>query len=159
MDTDSELRALAERLHVPLVWIGNKDLLDADERKKGCFIVNLQDDMDSEGNDLPGTHWTAFLIDEGGAAYSDSFGFPPPSQVQKFLRPLRPYPYTSAQIQNTQTGHCGRYAVFFLYYMNRNGHHKSMDKRVDDYMSLWSADSSKNLRLLDSYLAAALRKN
>jgi hypothetical protein len=156
MDSDSELKALARRLHIPLVWIGNKDNLPH-RLEQGAYIANLQDDQDSDGNDLPGTHWTAFLVDNRQTAYSDSFGFPPPAQVQQFLRPLRPYSYTSHQIQNTQSGHCGRYAIFFLYYMFSQPH-TPMDHRLDSYMSLWSSDPTKNLKLLDSYMAAALKK-
>lgn len=156
MDSDAELKNIARRLHIPLVWIGNKDLLPDDNTEAGGYIVNLQDDMDADGNDLPGTHWTAFLIDSGECAYSDSFGFPPPAQVQKFLQPYRPYSYTSTQIQNTQTGHCGKYCLFFLHYMLNSD--IPMEDRLNTYISLWSQDTKKNLHLLDSYMRAILNK-
>jgi len=146
---------LANRMGLPVVWIGNKDNLP-DKLKQGAYIVNLQDDEDADGNDLPGTHWTAFVVTDEGAAYSDSFGFPPPSQVQQFLRPLRPYSYTSTQIQNIQSGHCGRYALFFIHFLLT--HKGGMESRIDAYMDLWSANPKNNLKLLDAYMAAVLKK-
>lgn len=153
MDTDSQLRHDAKKLGINLKWIGTKDNIP-ERLENGAYIVNLQDDTDSQGNDQSGTHWTAFIVEDGGAAYSDSFGFPPPAQVQSFLTPLRPYPYVAQQIQNTQSGHCGKYALYFLYFMAK--HHKlPVRKRMASFTGLWSKDVEKNLRLLNAYLSAA----
>lgn len=156
MDSDSQLEHLAHKLNVPLVWVGTKDQLPS-KLQNGGYICNLQDDVNSDGTQQHGTHWTAFIVENNGCAYMDSFGFPPCAQVQIFLREFLPFPYNAMQIQNTRSGHCGKYALYFLYFMlkHRKG---TIRARMHNFSSLWHSDVSKNLGLLEAYLSAA-KKN
>ena len=167
MNTDSELRMKMSQLHLDLLWIGTKDTLPT-KCTPGNYIVNLQDDVDSDGNPQGGTHWTAFTVEGGfdnedsdshhNSAYSDSFGFAPPSQVQIFLKDYRPLYYTRHQIQNQQGGHCGMYAVYFLYFMKLHAG-VSMKERIQEYQKIWSEDVTKNQRLLEAYMKHATQKH
>jgi len=89
MLTNFQLAEESHKLGIPLVGIFNKDNLP-NERKEGCYIINLQDDFDEHGNDQMGSHWTSFIIEKNQAAYWDPFGFNPPANVQIFLKPFRP---------------------------------------------------------------------
>lgn len=158
MDSDAQLKEKAKELHIPLVWIGTKDQMPKHHRPGG-YVINLQDDENSEGEQQDGTHWTALWIDENHhVAYSDSFGFPPPSDTQVFLTDYSPFPYTRKQIQNRHSGHCGEYALYFLYYMHNDKHHHNMKEKVGGYTAMWDRDTTKNLRLLENYMAAARKK-
>ena len=79
------------------------------------YIINL-------GNN---THWVALFVQGNYVAYFDSFGVVPPlrvitliSKYSKAKNAEIKYMYNEQDIQNLQSGYCGEYAFFFLYYMN-----------------------------------------
>ena len=114
MNSNTELEQYAKELRIPLRFLRNKDKLHEHPLQNGAYIVNLQDDYRADGVDLLGTHWVAFWIENGKAVYFNSFGIPPPSEVQLYLYKFRPYAYNNTQIQNTQSGWCGIYVIAFL---------------------------------------------
>lgn len=147
MNTNTDLVAYAGRLHIPLRFIGNKDQLKNFILQNGAYIINLQDDYRADGMDLSGTHWTAFWIENGKAIYFNSFGLPPPAEVQLFLYRFRPYPYNHNQIQNTRSGWCGIYVIAFLHYINRH-RDISLEKRFQKFLDLFSDNPLENLSIL-----------
>lgn len=149
--TNWDLMRDASRLGIPLVGIYNKDKLPL-HLKNGFYIINLQDDYDSNGQDLSGTHWTCFYIEGNQAAYFDSFGFKPPVQVQNFLKPFIPYPYSNKVIQNVNSGVCGKYVVAFMKFMNENRQFKSLKRRLDTFVAMFSNDVLKNRGILFKYV-------
>ena len=155
MDNDNALRVRAHHLHVPLRWIGTKDTIPKPPWKKGGYIINLQDNATSDGKINPGTHWTAMHVDEDGIVYSDSFGFHPPADLEVLLGKHR-YIFTHRQIQDEHTGHCGKYALYFLYFMSKPRGDMSLRDRVQQFLNLWSKEPRDNLRRLNLYLDAAL---
>ena len=69
---------LANRLNLPLIGCFSKDQLP--KRKiKGDFVVNLGDA--STG----GSHWTCFSTKDKMVYYYDSFGAPPPIEVDQYI--------------------------------------------------------------------------
>jgi hypothetical protein len=156
MESDSTLEMKARRLHLPLRWIGSKDRMPKNALP-GCYIINLQDDMDSNGNPQEGTHWTGLYIDEDGdAAYSDSFGFAPPAQTQLFLKKKVPYPYTTKQIQSEDTGWCGDYSLYFCYFMCSNKQYSNVKDKVKAYLRMYP-NVKTNLQRMKSYMKYALQ--
>ncbi len=151
MITNFQLAEHCHRLGIPLVGIFNKDNLPK-QRVQGSYILNLQDDLDHNGNDQPGTHWTAFIIDGKQACYCDSFGFNAPAEVQHFLKPFRPYPWSHKQIQNPSSEICGYYVLYFLWWMNRHKHFKNMATRLEKFLNQFSEDYTKNKTLLEKYI-------
>lgn len=149
MITNFDLEERAKKLKLNLVWIGCKDQIPY-KRKNGCYILNLQDDKDVNGNDNPGSHWCSFIIDKGQACYYDPFGFQPPRQVQEFLKPYKPFPYNTKQIQDIKSEVCGYHCLYFLFFMqNRSG---SMVNRLKLFQSRFSDDPKKNEGLLKKYI-------
>lgn len=151
MLTNFQLEEHCHRLGIPLVTICNKDKLPK-QRSQGCYIINLQDDLDHYGNDLSGSHWTAFIIEGKQCSYFDSFGFPPPVQVMHFLKPYTPYPYSHKQIQNPTSHVCGYFVLYFLWWMTRQKQLKKMAVRLDKFLNQFSEDYRKNKTLLEKYI-------
>lgn len=147
MNSNTELEDYTRQLHIPLRFIKNKDKLNEMPLQNGAYIVNLQDDYRADGVDLTGTHWVAFWIENGKAVYFNSFGLPPPAEVQLFLYKFRPYSYNHNQIQNTMSGWCGIYVLAFLHYMNT---HKKipLPLRFQKFLDLFSDNVRDNLTIL-----------
>ena len=105
-----DIEFICQKLNVPLVTCCPKDKLPT-KKEKGYYIVNMQNDKDEYGNDLPGSHWVAFDITEKGAFYCDSMGIIPPTVVVKYLKQFKPVPYNIQEIQYIRSTDCGWFAV------------------------------------------------
>ncbi|NBP02415.1 MAG: hypothetical protein EBU90_20320 [Proteobacteria bacterium] len=147
--TNFDLEKRCRKLHIPLVGIFSKDELPIRPREGG-YIINLQNSVDENGNNLPGTHWTAFYVEGNKACYFDSFGFPSPLAIREFLKPYSPVPYSDKVIQNINSGVCGSYCLYFLYFMSR--HNRDLIDRFDRFLRQFSNDPTKNRELLMKYL-------
>ena len=153
MMTNWDLENEAHRFRLPLVGVFNKDMLPSLPRT-GFVIINLQDDLDSNGADLPGTHWTVAYIEGDSACYFDSFGFAPPLQVQNYLKPYVPYPYNTQVIQSMRSGVCGKYVLYFMLFMTRHAPKiRNVRRRFQAFLKLWKKDVSQNRKLLLKYLS------
>jgi hypothetical protein len=151
MKTNYDLEDDLHKLRVPLVGIYTKDKFPKVPRRNGAYVINLQDDYDSNGVNLMGTHWTCMYVEGKKAGYFDAFGFPPPRQVQDFLKPFRPYLINDKEIQNKTSGVCGSYCVFFCWWMNK---HKELpfNERMKIFVDLFSDDVKKNRGILQKRL-------
>jgi len=149
LTSNQELVDLASKWRIPLVGVFSKNELPL-RPHNGGWIINLQDDEDTVGNPLGGTHWTAFYIEGREAVYFDSFGFPPPLEVITFLKDFKPFPFNNKHIQNVVSGYCGQYCLFFIYFMcSQKG---PLVKRMNKLCDLFSDDTEKNLTILKKYL-------
>lgn len=153
MRTNWDLENEAHRHRLPLVGVFTKDQIPR-TISQGFYIINLQDDFDSRGNDLMGSHWTVFLIEGSKTVYFDSFGFAPPIEVQNFLKPFLPYPYNTQVVQSMRSTVCGDYVMLFMYFMYMHRINiRSVVRRFQAFMKLWSPDTNKNRELLLKYLS------
>jgi hypothetical protein len=151
MLTNYDLSDKCKKLGIPLVGIYCKDQLPY-TRKDGCYIINMQDNEDVNGNENPGTHWVSAIINNKQACYFDAFGCVPPRNVQEFLAPYKPFPYNTKEIQNIMSEVCGWYCIYFLYWMMHNNNIKSMKERLELFTNQFSNDVKKNETLLKKYL-------
>lgn len=147
MKTNIDISEDLHKLHVPLVGIYNKDKFPNVPRRNGAYVINLDDDTDSMGNDKSGTHWVGMFIEGKHAGYYDSFGFSPPRQVQDFLKPYRPYIINDKHIQNEASGVCGTYVIYFLWWMT-NQTKLQFNQRFKAFVELFSDDTKKNRQIL-----------
>ena len=153
MRTNWDLENEAHAKRLPLIGVFNKDQIPR-HYKNGFYIINLQDDFDSRGQDLPGSHWTVFYVEGKEAVYFDSFGFAPPVEVQNFLKPFAPYPYNQQVVQSMRSTVCGDYVMFFMMYMYHNKNWtRNLRKRFAAFMRLWSPNVLKNRELLLKYIS------
>jgi len=150
MQTNEDLMNKARRLNIKLVGVFSKDNIDT-LPQNGSYIFNLQDDADEYGNLLGGSHWVALYIEHQKAFFFDSFGKPPPSDIQLFLKRFIPYKYNKKHIQNIRSEVCGYYCLYFLWFMTFHKE-KPLDERFTTFLGLWSNDEQKNKSLLERYL-------
>jgi hypothetical protein len=128
--TDTELWDLANRMNVPLTFVGFKDEL---KRKKlhynESYIINMENEFDEDGQKNTGSHYTCFQVNKypNGKierVYFDSFGQPPPQIVEDFVGGK--IPYNTKDIQSLMNSACGWYCLAFLHWINsselRSGH-------------------------------------
>ena len=151
METNFDLINKSRKYNIPLVWIGAKDQLPKIPIQ-GCYVCNLDNIYDVNGNlkRESGTHWVSWYIEGKHANYLDSFGFGPPVEVENFLKPYIPYLINNKEIQNINSGYCGDYCLYFLWYMSHNKRIKNVNKRFRYFLEIWNIDTIKNLQILKS---------
>lgn len=113
MTTKYDLEFLAKKLDLDLKIIWLKDYNPA---YKGPQIINM-------GNNLiGGSHWVATYNNQ----YFDPFGINPPPN-------LKDIQWIPLQIQSIKSGHCGQYALLFLYYAKKN--------EIDQFYNMFCIES------------------
>jgi hypothetical protein len=105
--------------------------------KKGFYIINLDK---SSG---PGTHWCAIYKNDK-TFYYDSYGFPPPEEIEQIIKP---YIYSTKQQQDIKSTSCGFYVILFIMFFNDNKNKDDMEI-YDDYIKLFNDDYINNELML-----------
>lgn len=162
-----ELEQAAKKYKIPLRAVLSKDLLPYDNASQafhalpmGGYIINLENSVDSAGNRLGGTHWTAFYLvgdyrtGRRRMIYFDPFGAPPPLEVQKLAETLRAIPlkYSKIQVQSINSGICGYYSLYFVWYM-RNAKFSDIEKKFESFLKKWNPKMpEKNRKILQGLL-------
>jgi len=78
-----------------------------------CLVMNI----DHSSNN--GTHWTCLFVKNKVSYYFDSYGFPPPLEVEKYCK--EPRFYNSFSIQKPNEVICGHYCSYVLHKLS-NGY-------------------------------------
>ncbi len=92
-----------------------KDQLPTSIEENESGIVNL------ENSNKSGSHWVAYYNDKKlkYVLYFDSFGVPPPKELEKYLRTSnKKIQYNTSQIQAFRFTSCGYYSMMFIISMN-----------------------------------------
>ena len=77
MLTDTQLWDLADRMNIPLCFVGFKSQLkDETLEYNKSYIINLDNEFDEDGNRNEGTHWTCFQINKFICTNYICFTFP-----------------------------------------------------------------------------------
>lgn len=150
MLTDQQIEELAPRMGIPLAGIYYKNEIPNIQIGRS-YVINLSNDVDEQGNVLPGTHWICFQIfrTSGGQLlplFFDSFGFGAPREVVDEVKLKTPnrIGYSRRQIQSPSfSGACGWYCLAWLHMMNRKsgGHFKDdLIERYNDFVSMFDPD-------------------
>jgi hypothetical protein len=149
MLTNFEIEDIADNLKLGIIGVFSKNQLPH-RRAVGSYYVNLQDAEDGDG-----THWVFFKIfDDAKAIYFDSFGLPPPQDINKFLLPFKPVASNNRQIQDLKSEMCGWFCIACDYYLTYDVDKKRKDifECYDDFLNIWSIDKKKNDTILKEYL-------
>jgi len=148
----------AQKYRIPLNEVFSKNQPPS-ELYQGGYITNLENSHDSYGNKLGGSHWVAFYIENEPkkypkVVYFDSFGFPPSWDTQYLLRQFIPYKWSNIQIQNVNSGICGYYALFFIWFMaNMKNKYPDLDHRYRVFLKQFNPkDPTKNRTILQNLL-------
>lgn len=110
--TLSTLEIVDKLRHIPEmkgVYSRNQIPRSLDVNKASAFVLNLDD------SDGPGTHWVAVYHHPKSeyVDYFDSFGLPPPLEVQKYTK-LKPIQYNDGMLQDLRSSACGYYCINFI---------------------------------------------
>jgi hypothetical protein len=126
MLTNTQLEDLAQRMKIPLEYVGFKSELPKKLKSNKSYIINLDDEVDEEtGVRSSGTHWTCFQVMEypngkKEGIYFDSYGIGPPEIVKK--RVMESFkiglPYNTKDIQSLMSEFCGWACLAFLHFIN-----------------------------------------
>lgn len=121
--SDTQVRELAKRMDVPLVFCDFKDNLKKTKLKHNkSYIINMEDEFDKEtGQRNEGSHYTCFQVNKLPSGkllgvYFDSYGMPPPKAVEEFVK--MKIPYNNKQIQGRLNNACGWFCLAFLHFIN-----------------------------------------
>ena len=123
MLTNFQVIDLAKRMRVPLEGVFWKSQLkDMKMKPNRSYIINLEDEYDSEGEQNDGSHYKAFQYnkcdgEDDKVVYFDSYGVAPPDEVLKFCG-VKQIPYNTKDIQSLMGDACGWFCLAFLHYIN-----------------------------------------
>ena len=105
--------------------------------KNGFYFINLNGS----------SHWTCLLKDKKNFYYFDSFGSPPPEEVEAIISP--DYVYNASDLQNIKATSCGFFCVAFAIAMKGKGNKESLFK---DFLNRFSKNSKQNEKVLHDLL-------
>ena len=149
-----DIEIICQKLKLPLITCCPKDQLPKNKRK-GYYIINMQNDKDEYGNDLEGSHCVAFGITKNGAFYCDSMGVIPPTVVVEYLKEFKPVPYNIQEIQHIHSTDCGWFAVAVCDYIHRTK--KNTADALTDFIHMFSQSNLiKNNTILQNYFTSRI---
>lgn len=97
-----------------------KDQLPKNPNKLECGILNLETSREI------GSHWVGYAIKDGVRYYFDSYGEPPPSALEKYLKSRNEYQNQYAVIRSSAvttqkdgTTECGSLCLYVLHHLMR----------------------------------------
>jgi hypothetical protein len=148
MISNFEIEDICRDLKLDCEGVYSKDRLPK-YRTNGGYYVNLQD-----FNDGNGTHFTFFFIEpKANPIYFDSFGMPPPIEVDEFLGSSKEIMYNNRDIQDLKSQKCGWFCIALHYFLTyEQDSRKSLEENYSNFLSSWSVDTSNNDKILNQYL-------
>jgi hypothetical protein len=136
-----ELTKLIDKMKLPI-----NDIIMRDEehlmKKDGFYIINLDK---SSGN---GTHWTVLYYHPLKSYYNDSFGFVPPLEVEK---KIKPYLYNDKDIQDWNSSACGWYCLAFIKFLHDK---QNKEMAFKEFLKMFKTKTTNNDDILYKYLTA-----
>ena len=84
------------------------------------YILNLNSELDEDGNRNKGSHWVSLVIDDNKQAiYFDSYGLEPPKEIKNLLKSNQyKIGNTTKNIQSLMSNLCGFFCLAFIYFLN-----------------------------------------
>jgi hypothetical protein len=122
MLTDADIRQIAPKMKVPLARICFKtELKDKPLEYNKLYVVNLDYDLDLDGERAEGTHWVGLQVQKSKNGkirpmYLDSYGVAPPEEVKDFVGQY--LPYSNKNIQSLLGEVCGYFVLAWGHYIN-----------------------------------------
>ena len=125
-----DVNTYAKNLKIPnYVGCHMIDLLPQCPRKKECGILNLEPSTEK------GSHWVCWYKNGKDRIYFDSFGEPPPPELEAYLKTKKELKesklclkQSSVTVQKDDSSECGSLCLYVIYNLNK-GH--SFEKILD----------------------------
>lgn len=77
----------------------------------GGYVINMQS---RNQGDRQGTHWVALAVLPKRSIYFDSYGVPPPTQIQDFAPDSNMLFWSRRMVQSLDSTKCGYFCLYFL---------------------------------------------
>jgi hypothetical protein len=165
MLTNIQIEDLAQRMKIPLEFVGFKSSLPKKLKTNKAYIINLDDEVcEDTGIQSGGTHWTCFQVMEypngkKEGIYFDSFGVAPPEIVKERIMSnfKMVLPYNTKDVQSLLNQACGWYCLALLHFINAYANRtKQLYWDVEEFLSLFedlnkSIDFKKNEYILKMF--------
>jgi hypothetical protein len=137
---------ICKQRKIPLINVIAKDEENL-MKKNGNYVINLQN------HNQRGSHWTALVMTKSDCIYMDSFGQPPPQEVDDFLKnkyKKENINYNTMIIQDMKSDYCGYFCIAFLK-SNKENKNKGLLRKLNIFQNIFSTDTIKNDKLLFKY--------
>ena len=142
--TNIEIEKILNKKKIKINGIFMRDELK-NFNKKGFYIINLDKSTST------GTHWCVIYKNDK-TFYFDSYGFPPPEEIQNIIKP---YIFSNKNIQDINSSSCGYYVILFILYFNKNKHRDDIET-FQDFINFFNDDNSLNVNMKNQYLQQLL---
>jgi hypothetical protein len=167
--SDTQLFELAKKMSIPLTEVCFKDELEAPLKYNSCYIINIEDSHDEQGNPNDGTHWVFLQVnkypnDKIESFYFDPYGQPPPEDVKRVVKETtkqQGLPYSKSDVQSLLNNACGYYCLAIGHFINAS-QYRSNDLYDDaaTFISMFddlneSIDFKKNEYILKHFFRSA----
>jgi len=141
--TNLDILEIMHHLKLPFNGVFSKDMLPKN-LKNGNYVLNMENDKEGHG-----THWCAFIYNNGNITYFDSFGLYPPIEVMQQAK--GEIIYNSKQIQSMDSTACGWFCVGFI---KNSCKTPSMNEeaKLKRYIDMFSNNPTKNDLILKRYI-------
>lgn len=143
MLNNHQLTDLAQRMRIPLEGVFFKSQLkDMKLQFNKSYIINLEDEYGSDGEENLGSHYTTFQYNkypdgEHKVVYFDSFGVDAPIEVLEFCK-VKAIPHNTKDIQSLMNEACGWFCLAFLHFINSwEGRSKDLYEDCEHFTSLF----------------------
>lgn len=167
--TDSQIIELSQKMSIPLADVCFKDELESPLQFNKCYIVNIEDSMDEEGNPNDGTHWVFLQCNKSPngkieSIYFDPYGQPPAENIKKVIKETtgkQGVPYTEADIQSLMNNACGYYCLALGHFINASQYRSNnLYNDVQTFMEMFddlnkSVDFKKNEYVLKHFFRSS----
>jgi hypothetical protein len=147
MLTNEQIEILSDNMKIPLEYCGFKSGLPKKLLPNKSYIINLDNDTDTEGELNNGTHWTCFQVvkypnGKFEPIYFDSYGVAPPEIVSKRIKDnfgIKYVPYNKKNIQSLMANSCGYYCLAFLHFINHSPYRtQSLYQNVETFLDMYN---------------------
>lgn len=167
--SDTQVFELAKKMSVPLADVCFKNELEVPLKFNSCYIINIEDSHDDEGNPNEGTHWVFLQVNKypnnkTESFYFDSYGQPPPEIVKKVVKETTKkegLPYSKIDVQSLMNNACGFYCLAMGHYLNAsNFRTKNLYDDALTFLSMFddlneSIDFKKNEYILKHFFRSS----
>lgn len=138
--TNFEILDILKKYNLKINGIFMKDKLPH-KLQIGFYIINLQSSYEGDG-----THWTVFYFNYKLSVYFDSYGFIPPLEID---RKIKPYVYNNRNIQDYNSSSCGYFCIAFIKYMYNS---TDVFRSYNEFETLFSNNTENNDKILFNIL-------
>lgn len=145
--SDTQLLNLAKAINLHIEGLYTRDLIPM-KLNNGFYILNIG--TQSSG----GTHWTGLHKSREGFTYFDSFGAPPPLEVEKAVK--RKYAFNNWVVQDIGSNACGYYVLAFGKHMQQKPPGMGDSDWANDFVNYFGEDTKLNEKVIKQYFKTLL---